>query len=84
MTAEEGVTFFRTTENEASASPGLALTARLEGVPLYVHESLAEHFAARPLILTTRGPRLALEKDEALARLEAALLRGLAGSNEDS
>jgi len=50
----------------------------LEGIPLYIHKSLAGHFEGHPLILTSRGPRIAIEKYEALAELEAALLRDLA------
>ncbi len=77
------MTFYRTTENEARTAPGLALAGQLAGVPLYLHESLAGHFATHPLILTVRGPRLAIEKDRALAELEAELLRGLAGDQND-
>ena len=77
------MTFFRTTEQEARTTPGVALADRLEGIPLYLHESLAGHFATHPLILTVRGPRLALEKDEALAELEVALLRELEGDQDD-
>ncbi|MBI3764282.1 MAG: hypothetical protein HY260_20770 [Chloroflexi bacterium] len=71
------MTFFRTTEREAETTPGLTLATRLEGIPLYIHGSLVEHFAAHPLILTARGPRIAIEKGEALAELEARLIRDL-------
>ncbi len=77
------MTFFRTTESEAKATPGLICATVLEGIPLYIHESLARHFEAHPLILTSRGPRIAVEKDEALNELEAELLRNLVmGHNE--
>ena len=71
------MTFFRTTESEAATMPEITLATRLEGIPLYIHKSLARHFEGHPLILTSRGPRIAIEKDEALAELEAALLRDL-------
>jgi hypothetical protein len=69
------VTFYRTTQAEAENMPGLALTARLEGIPLYVHADLLDYFEVRPLILAARGPRLALERDAALAAFEAGLKR---------
>jgi hypothetical protein len=73
----EGVTFFRTTQREADDMPGLIQAALLEGIPLYVHETLLDYFARRRLVLTTRGPRLAIEKDEALVEFEAVLRRDL-------
>jgi hypothetical protein len=73
----EGVTFFRTTQREAEDIPGLRQVDSLEGIPLYVHETLLEYFARRPLVLTARGPRLAIEKDEALVEFEAVLRRDL-------
>ena len=71
------MTFFRTTESEAVTLPDIKLATMLEGIPLYIHKSLAGHFEGHPLILASRGPRIAIEKDEALAELEAALLRDL-------
>lgn len=58
--------------------PGMILATALAGIPLYIHEALAGHFEVHPLILTSRGPRIAIEKDDALAELEARLLRDLA------
>lgn len=75
------MTFFRTVEHEAQDRADLRLAAVLKGVPLYIQESLAEHFATHPLILSTRGPRLTIEKDEALAELENILLRKLASKD---
>ena len=61
----------------------MALATRLAGIPLYIHTSLLDHFEAHPLILATRGPRIAIEKDAALEQLEAELLRELiVGHNE--
>ena len=77
------MTFFRTTESEAVTMAGIKLATLLEGIPLYIHESLAKHFEGHPLILTSRGPRIAIEKDEALAELEAALLRDLVIGHHD-
>jgi hypothetical protein len=77
------VTFYRTSEQEAGTTPGLVLASQLAGVPLYVHESLVGHFATHPLLLTVRGPRLAIEKDQALMELEAALLVELEGDPDE-
>lgn len=77
------MTFFRTVEHEAQERADLELTTVLEGIPLYVHESLVAHFVTYPLILTTRGPRLSIEKDAALAELESTLLRKLAGNDDE-
>ena len=57
--------------------PGLALAASLEGIPLYVHETLLDYFAERPLVLAARGPRLAIEHDKALTDLESELKRAI-------
>ena len=77
------MTFFRTTEIEAVTTAGIKLATMLEGIPLYIHESLMEHFVAHPLILASRGPRIAIEKDETLAELETALLRDLVIGHHD-
>lgn len=76
------MTFFRTVEHEAQERADLELTIVLEGIPLYIHKSLVAHFVTHPLILATRGPRLSIEKDAALAELERALLRNLADDDE--
>ncbi len=78
------MTFFRTTRSEAEGRPGLNLTTILEGVPVYVYESLSGHFETHPLILTTRGPRIAIETDPTLAELVADLLRRLALGHKDN
>ena len=71
------MTFFRTTESEATTTLNIKLAIMLEGIPLYIHTSLVGHFDDHPLILASRGPRIAIEKDDALAELEAVLLRDL-------
>jgi hypothetical protein len=65
------------TEDEARQRPGTAYMASLAGIPLYVHESLHAHFAAHPLNLSSRGPRVAVLRDPALAALEERLIRDL-------
>lgn len=55
----------------------LTLAVDLEGIDLYIHQSLVEHFEEHPLILTTRGPRLIIEKDRELMDLEKELLKDL-------
>jgi len=77
------VSFFRTVAREAQERPDLKLAITLEGIPLYIHESLLKHFETHPLILTSRGPRLAIETDPALAELESALLRELASKHDE-
>lgn len=77
------MTFFRTVEREAKERPDLQLGAALEGVPVYIHETLMEHFETHPLILTTRGPRLAVLEDAALAEVVAGLMHDLERQQED-
>ncbi len=71
------MTFFRMTETEAQKRPATKLVTDLAGVPLYMHESLMEYFTVHPLVLSARGPRIAIERDAALVELEARLLRDL-------
>lgn len=68
------MTFFRTVEREAQERADLQLALNLEGVSLYIHESLVDYFATHSLVLNTRGPRLTIEKDQALLKFERVLL----------
>ncbi len=79
----EGVTFFRTVEREAKERPDLQLGTALEGVPVYIHETLMEHFESNPLILTTRGPRLAVLEDAALAEVVGGLMQDLRRQHDE-
>ena len=76
------MTFFRTAEREAKQRPDLKLGAELEGVPVYVHESLMEHFSSHPLTLTTRGPRLAILEDAALVEVVDGLMKEMKREQE--
>ncbi|HZQ06582.1 MAG TPA: hypothetical protein VFD70_08380 [Anaerolineae bacterium] len=71
------MTFFRMTESEAQIIPGIQFQARLEGIPLYLHQTLKEFFMTHPLVLSSRGPRLVIERDEALVLFEAELRANL-------
>ena len=76
------MTFFRTVEREAKERPDLQLGTALEGVPVYIHETLMEHFETHPLILTTRGPRLAILEDAALTEVVEGLMHDLRHQQE--
>lgn len=77
------MSFFRMSESEAKQMQNVKWAATIEGVPIYLHTTLAEHFTLHPLILGTRGPRLVIEKDQALCELESGLLRNLDLSEQD-
>ena len=55
----------------------------LDGVPVYLRKELQEYFTVHPLILTTRGPRLAIEKDDNLINFEQSLSKNIASERDE-
>lgn len=77
------MSFYRMTVREAESGTDLRQLVEIDGVPVYVHADLYPYFDTHPLVLTTRGLRLAIGKDDALIKLEQELLARMDAGDSD-